>query len=246
VYLDGNPLDSNSIDFLTTALGARGVTVYYIPADIEVVPPILAFGEVELGTATTLSVTISNVGNVGSVDLTVTGISLASAGSGQFSITLTPATPLVLPAGADEEAEITLTPSEVGSFSDILQITSDDPDEPLVEVALSGTGVYAGLPPSEQIANILDFFEKSVNNGSLVGGSPGKSAEHRLNALRNMLKAAGNYIEQGSMGEACQQLLDAYHKTDGQSKPPDFVTGDAAPQLASLIQDLMDSLWCSQ
>jgi len=247
VYLDGNPLDSNSIDSLTTALGARGVTVYYIPADIEVVPPTLAFGEVELGTATTLSVTISNVGNVGSVDLTVSGISLASAGGGQFSITLTPTTPLVLPAGDDAEVEVTFIPSaEVDSFSDILQITSHDPDEPLVEVALSGTGVYAGLPPSEQIANILDFFEKSVNNGSLVGGSPGKSAEHRLNALRNMLKAAGNYIEQGSMGKACQQLLDAYHKTDGQSKPPDFVTGDAAPQLASLIQDLMDSLWCSQ
>jgi len=72
VYLDGNPLNSNSIDSLTTALGARGVTIYYIPADIEVVPSTLVFGEVKLGTAATLSVTISNVGNA---DLMVTGIS---------------------------------------------------------------------------------------------------------------------------------------------------------------------------
>ncbi|MBA7476547.1 hypothetical protein ES707_11934 [subsurface metagenome] len=243
LYLDGNPLNSDSIDSLTTALGARGITVYYIPADIEVVPLTLVFGEVELGTATTLSVTISNVGNA---DLTVTDISLAPAGSGQFSITLTPTFPLVLPVGVDAEAEITFIPSEVGSFSAILQITSDDPDEPLVEVTLSGTGVYAGLPPSEQIAKILDFFESSVDNDSLVGDGPGKSAEHRLNALRNMLEAAGNYIEQGSMGKACQQLLNAYHKIDGQSKPPDFVTGDATPHLASLIQDLIDTLWCSQ
>ena len=70
--------------------------------------------------------------------------------------------------------------------------------------------------------------------------------EHRLNALRNMLEAAGNYIEQGSMRKACQQLLDAYHRTDGQSKPPDFVTGDAASHLANLIQGLVDSLGCSQ
>ena len=243
VYLRDNPLNSNSIDSLIPALEARGVTVYYIPAGIKVTPLTLAFGKVKLDTATTRGVTISNVDNV---DFTVTDISLVSAVSGQFSITLIPTIPLVLPAGDDAEVEVTFIPTEVGYFEDILHITSDDPDRPLVEVALSGTGVEGGLSPSEQIANILDFFEKSVNDGTLVGGSPGKSAEHRLNALRNMLKAAGNHIENGVMGEACQQLLAAYRKTDGQSKPPDFVTGVAAPQLASLIQDLMDSLGGSQ
>ena len=243
VYLRDNPLSSNSIDILIPALVDRGVTVRYLPAGIQVVPLTLNFGKVQLGTAATLEATISNVD---SFDLTVTGISLVSAGGSQFAITSAPTTPLVLPSDAETKVEVTFTPPEVGVFSDVLQITSDDPERPLIEVALCGAGVEGQLPPSEQIACILEFFESSVSDGTLVGEGGGKSAEHRLNALRNMLQAARNHIENGVMGEACQQLLAAYRKTDGQSRPPDFVTGDAALQLAGLIQNLMDTLGDSQ
>jgi hypothetical protein len=83
-----------------------------------------------------------------------------------------------------------------------------------------------------------------VEDGSLTGDGPGNSAEHRLNALRNMIESAGYMIEQGQYEEACQQLMDVYRRVDGQPRPPDFVTGEAASQLAELILDLMADLGC--
>jgi hypothetical protein len=100
------------------------------------------------------------------------------------------------------------------------------------------------INPTEQIGLILQFFDQSVSNGTLIGDGPGRSGNHRLNALGNMLEAAQRLIEEGSIAEVCQQLLDAYKKTDGNPKPPDFVTGEAASELARMIQDLRASMGC--
>jgi hypothetical protein len=35
--------------------------------------------------------------------------------------------------------------------------------------------------------------------------------------------------------EACQQLLDVYKRIDSQSIPPDFATGEAVQELASML-----------
>ncbi len=98
--------------------------------------------------------------------------------------------------------------------------------------------------PSEQMGLILQFFDQSVSKGTLIGNGPGKSANNRLKAVENMLEAARELIKEGSIAEACHQLMDAYQKTDGNPKPPDFVAGSAAPELASMIQDLRASLGC--
>lgn len=98
--------------------------------------------------------------------------------------------------------------------------------------------------PHVMIAETLEFFDASVEAGTLVGEGPGESAENRLIALRNMLEAASDLIEDGLIQEACQQLRDAYKKCDGQPKPPDFVTGEATEELAAMIQDVIDSLGC--
>ncbi len=91
---------------------------------------------------------------------------------------------------------------------------------------------------------ILEFFDASVANGSLVGSGPGKSANGRRNALRNMIEAAGDLIDDGYIEEACQQLLDAYQRCDGLPRPPEFVAGPAASTLAQMILDLMGELDC--
>jgi DNA-binding beta-propeller fold protein YncE len=95
------------------------------------------------------------------------------------------------------------------------------------------------------IQTILSFFDECIENGTLMGSGPGKSW-HRMKALRNMLRAAGELVEDGFMAEACQQLLDAYKRCDGQPKPPDFVEGYAAPQLAEMIQTYRAYLGCDQ
>jgi hypothetical protein len=95
------------------------------------------------------------------------------------------------------------------------------------------------------VKDTQEFFDDAVTDGHLTGvGNPPKAAAGKLNALRNMLDLAEYYLESGLITEACQQLMDAYLKTDGNPNPPDFVEGDAAPDLADMIQELIDTLGC--
>ncbi|MFC1792531.1 hypothetical protein ACFL3Q_02975 [Planctomycetota bacterium] len=98
--------------------------------------------------------------------------------------------------------------------------------------------------PIDEIEEILDFVDDSVEDGTLTGDGPGKSAGNRLNALINMLEEAQSLIEAGLYEEACDQLWSAYRKCDGVARPPDFVTGDAADDLAVMILLMMDELGC--
>ena len=59
-------------------------------------------------------------------------------------------------------------------------------------------GVYFDEGNALQIAEILEFFDQSVEDGDLVGSGPGSSAAGRLNALRNMLQAASEQIGAGT------------------------------------------------
>ncbi len=98
---------------------------------------------------------------------------------------------------------------------------------------------------SQQIDNTVSFVDSSVSAGTLTGSGSGTSAEGRLGALENMLETAGQLIIAGDIASACQQLLDAYKRTDGLPNPSDFVTGDAASELAAMIQALRTSLGCN-
>ncbi|MHC4436123.1 MAG: hypothetical protein ACYS3S_02100 [Planctomycetota bacterium] len=98
--------------------------------------------------------------------------------------------------------------------------------------------------PIEEIEEILDFVDESVEDGTLTGNGPGNSAGNRLNALRNMIENAAALIEDGFYEEACDQLWSAYRKCDGKLRPPDFVAGEAAEDLADMILLMMDELGC--
>ena len=96
--------------------------------------------------------------------------------------------------------------------------------------------------PLEEVQDILEFVEHSVEANDLKGAGPGNSAKGRLNALINMIEETGDLIADGLYEEAYLQLEDAYKKCDGQSPPPDFVQGDAAAELADMILSLMEAL----
>jgi hypothetical protein len=256
-------LDSGAadVDFATLGL-PTGIDVFTLPAgvtanapgsflvnnrfvpptpDISVAPNSYVFGNVNLGSSATTLVTISNVGGL---DLTVSGIGLENGSSSAITVTQAPALPVVIHPNGTLDIQLTYTPTGTAGDQAILDVMSNDPDQGLVKVGLSGLGVQAVTPPLQQIADILAFIDTSAANGGLVGSGPGNSGPGRLNALKNMIKAAGDLIHNGFFGEACDQLLDAYHRTDGVPKPPDFVMGPAATDLASRIQDLRTSLGC--
>ena len=139
------------------------------------------------------------------------------------------------------EVDVTFTPAAAGPASGLLHAIGFEND---VRVPLAGAGVAPEPTPEELIAEILTAFDAAVADGSLAGAGPGASAAGRLGALRNMLAAAQAFIDAGDVAAACTQLLDAYNRTDGLPIPPDFVEGDAAAALASMIQDLRDLLEC--
>jgi len=95
-----------------------------------------------------------------------------------------------------------------------------------------------------EIVDLLDSFDEAVANSLLTGDGRGGSAEHRLNAFRNMLQTAIDFFDGGLFEDACQQLQDAYNRCDGDSPPPDFVTGPGAPALADMILDWMNVRGC--
>ena len=197
----------------------------------------LEFGSVNVGNSQTQIVTLSHLGGG---NLLVSGLTLHPWGSPGFSIGLT--APQTVAAGGMLDIPVTFAPTVAGAATNTLVITTD---AGTVEVPLSGTGVYVAPPPQQQIADILAFFDASVAAGTLAGSGNGNSAAGRGNALRNMIEAAGDLIQQGRTADACQQLADALNRTDGAPTPPDFVAGTAAPELAQHIGGLRATLGCS-
>lgn len=194
------------------------------------------FGEVAVGTSRSEVISISSTGTE---PLWLENIVIV--GDPDFSITWGPTTPLWLAPGSFVNVEVTFSPAVAGPQAATLKVLSDAVT-PADDIQLTGMGVVVELPPEEQIADILAFVDTSVEAGTLEGDGPGASAPKRLNALTHMLEAAAGLIEEGLYEEAYGQLMAAYRKTDGAGRPPDFVAGDAASELAEMIQALLDSM----
>jgi hypothetical protein len=104
--------------------------------------------------------------------------------------------------------------------------------------------VTAALTPAEQIDALLDFIDESVAAGSLVGSGLGRSGEHRLGALLNMIEAASGLVDAGHTDGACTQFSTVLRRTDGLLLPPDFVEGEAATEVAERVRTLLSDLGC--
>ena len=100
--------------------------------------------------------------------------------------------------------------------------------------------------PEITIDAILEFFDESVEQGTLVGrGKRPRLANLRLKWMRKMIGKAGDFIERGRIRAACRMLQNAYKCCDGKRWPPDFVKGTAVPELASKIQNLRNIQGCN-
>jgi len=216
------------------------------PPNISVSPLTVNFGSVTVGLQSSAVITATNTGGPG---LVLNSASL-SPGSSAFSILSAKKTgtnvslPVTLANNETVDIEVAFTPSVPGTATRTLVIGSNDADTPAASVQLSGQGVQSQTPPSQQISNILEFFDSSVAAGMLQGNGPGNSAQGRLTALRNMIEAAGDLITAGSLAQACTQLSDAQSRVDGNPRPPDFAVGSATPRVRSLIADLRTSIGC--
>ncbi|MHC4551547.1 MAG: choice-of-anchor D domain-containing protein [Planctomycetota bacterium] len=211
--------------------------------EIDVLPALLAydFGDVAIGETVTY---VAHISNIGTADLQVTSLALDVAGSVDFSISAAPEVPFTVAPSESivVDIEITYTPSAEDLDETTLMIASDDEDEPLVEVAFMGVGIVVEVPPTEQIQAILDLFDASVADGTLLGYGPGNSSSKRLKALRNMLESASSLIVAEAYDQAIKQLGSIAKKTDGQKRPPDFVVGESTAMLNQMVTDLIVDL----
>ena len=102
-------------------------------------------------------------------------------------------------------------------------------------------GLEFAPAPDLTIADILEFFDASVQNGTLNGLD-----NHSLETLRWMLEIANEFIEREKVKNACKTLERAYKRCDGENNPPDFIIGESVSELADMIDKVMIGLECDE
>jgi hypothetical protein len=117
---------------------------------LSVIPTSLSFGSVTVGQTSTLPLTLINFGP-GS--LTVTALTFGKGAGSPFSNTPATTLPLTVAAGSLTTVEVQFAPTAAGPVTDTLTIVSNDPTNPALGIALSGTGVSSlANPPTVTVS----------------------------------------------------------------------------------------------
>ncbi|MCH7638408.1 MAG: choice-of-anchor D domain-containing protein [Bacteroidetes bacterium] len=147
LYLDGEVFGELRDDGSTNALLPSGnrlrggdleMWFWLVDGDrgrsgINVSPPDLDFGIVNVRRSSTITLNVSNTGNA---PLVVTDLSM-----GQDDVySADPATPFTVPAGSERSVTVRFEPGTQGEFLDSLTISSNDRQNPQVKVSLRGSG----------------------------------------------------------------------------------------------------------
>ncbi|WP_255198494.1 PQQ-binding-like beta-propeller repeat protein [Halorarius litoreus] len=116
-------------------------------ADVAVTPDSVDFGTVPAGTTTTATVTVANVGDQ---NLTVSGATVSGPNASAFHL-VSGTDPAVLGYGGTHALTVEYAPTASGPATATLTVLSDDPDEPEVEVPLTGESYDAAAPTIDRI-----------------------------------------------------------------------------------------------
>ncbi|MFQ5804173.1 MAG: choice-of-anchor D domain-containing protein [Candidatus Methylomirabilales bacterium] len=130
--------------------------------DINLNPASLDFGTVFIGD---FALQTTAIENLGTADLTVTGIALCPSTSTEY--TWSPNMfPITVPPGGNQTLSVVYTPADVGTDSGCLEISSNDPDENPATLTVVGDG--AEPPVQEPDINLdpasLDFGTVFIGN----------------------------------------------------------------------------------
>ncbi|NIR13382.1 hypothetical protein GWN63_00540 [Candidatus Bathyarchaeota archaeon] len=87
-----------------------------------------------------------------------------------------------------------------------------------------------------------DYIDDAIEDGDLVGDGDGNSADNKLDAFLDMFEEVKALYDAGNIEDAIGTLKALLKKCDGDPKPPDTVTGEAAEELAARIQWLIEEM----
>jgi hypothetical protein len=142
-------------------------------ADVPVPPAqpaiSLSLAALDFGTAAVggvPAVRTTDIRNTGSADLTVTGVAACTGTSAAF--TSAPAAPFTVAPAGSATLTATFTPAAAGADSGCFTIASNDPAQPAVSLALTGTG---SVPPA-QAAPAISLSPAALSFGEVPMGSP--------------------------------------------------------------------------
>lgn|GEM_PF-1848305 len=165
--------DDPSAPNVTVALNAIGQVPAPVP-HVQATPSALGFEDVRVGQAKAMKVIVSNSGGA----IAHVGAPAVS-GSSEFT---TASSAFDIPVGGSTEVTVTYTPAGEGSDTGSLSLTSDDPVNPSISVALAGRGVQ----PALSVTPASVAFGQVVTNGivtRIVTIANGGSADAAVSAL---------------------------------------------------------------
>ena len=120
------------------------------------------FGAVPVGTTKQLKVAVSN--SHGCAPLEFTGLALSAATSSEFRIVNDPS-PTTIPPGANVKVTLAYEPEDPNADAGILEVSTNDPVHPTVDVPVTGSGVLVLQASLALSDDTLEF------GGVLVGTS---------------------------------------------------------------------------
>ena len=198
---------------------------------LSVFPAIINFGEAAIGQSKSLSLSISNAG-VGM--LRVLNIVTSSS---DFSVS---ETGLSLSAGQEKTLTITFLPSKSGTINETLDIPSNDPEKPLVQVPLratvrSGSG---GTPSIVLGVNKLEFGEvgaTGVAELNLPIRNEGSATLNIFNVVSRDLQVAVVPRSLSVPPQATRTLSVRFHPRPGRSRMGEIVINSDDPAQPAVL-----------
>ncbi|MCB1126649.1 MAG: HYR domain-containing protein, partial [Verrucomicrobiae bacterium] len=115
--------------------------------EISVTPGALSFGNRCQGTLSEAQWV--SVGNTGTAALTLTGVDLTGPNAGDFVLSNLPGLPAAIQPGASLLVGISFLPGDSGTRTAQLVLSSDDATDPVVSIAVEGTGQAGDLAPPQ-------------------------------------------------------------------------------------------------
>ena len=176
IYFDFNlPVITNVVQSM--------IEIPNLAGEITVTPNSHGYGIVVLGSHADQTFVVKNDATSG--NLVVSSTSLTGLAAGQYAI-IGGGAPFTLTPGQSRNIVVRYTPTTLGSHAAQLRIESNDLDEPVVNVALSGTGSN-GVPSFKISAVAFDFsavtIGKSLNRTLYIWNAPGASADLVISSI---------------------------------------------------------------
>ncbi len=148
--------DDSDESIIAVSLAGNGLPPA-IP-EIDLVPVAVDYGQIFVGASSNRDV---RVRNIGTGSLTVTSVELDLAASQNFLLSAVPGLPASVNPGQELVFTVRYLPSSAGSHNGLVVIESDDSDEAVATVSLSGVAVPPVVPE-------IDVSPLSVDFGSIV------------------------------------------------------------------------------